>query len=94
MNSVQLMGRLCTRPEIEITPKGTKVSRVTLAVRKDKENTNFIPLKMWNKTAELVEKYKDKGDPLTVEGSLEVDQYEQGETRKYYTYVNVHRVYF
>lgn len=79
---------------METTPKGTPYLSVILAINKDKDNTTFLPIMMWKRTAEVVAQHKSKGDMLGIEGTIEVDQYDKDGQRKYYTYVLARRVYF
>lgn len=67
MNQVHLQGRL-----VSDLKRSTKCYLVTLAVpvRYPKEETEFIPLLFSEKTGEIVDKYRKKGDPLIVTGVL------------------------
>jgi single-strand DNA-binding protein len=84
-NRVILMGRLTRDPEIRYIPSGAAVCEVGLAVndrRKDQsgqwvEDTQFIEVTFWSRTAELVSEYLSKGSPLFVEGRLKFDSWEK-----------------
>ena len=61
----------------------------TLAVKrpfgKDAE-TDFIPFKVWNKSAEYLCNYAKKGDLILICGSLKVDKYTDKEGQNKTTY--------
>ena len=60
----------------------------TLAVPKSREKTNFIRCKAWENVADTLQQYTDKGQELTVEGSLEQNTYEvQGQQKTTYEVV-------
>lgn len=96
MNSVNLIGNLCNDWEFVTTSNGKMYGKNTLAVRKDKDNTLFIPIRVWQGAVELVDKYTKKGDKIGVNGRLDVYDYKQdgAEKRTYYTYVNVDDITF
>jgi single-strand DNA-binding protein len=86
MNNVTLIGRL-TR-DIDLRTVGTKetsVIRNTLAVRRDKENSDFVPIVIWGKAAETVSNYCAKGSLLGVEGSIRTGSYDNKDGQKVYT---------
>ena len=96
MNTVNLIGNLCNEWEFVTTNNGKMYGKNTLAIRKDKENTLFIPIRVWAGAVELVDKYTKKGDKLGVNGRLDVYNFksEGSEKNSYYTYVNVQDITF
>lgn len=77
MNKVILCGRLTREAEIRYTQSDNKkVADITLAIRRDKENTDFINCTGFGKTAEIIEKYTSKGKELLVCGELRTNSYE------------------
>ena len=95
MNRVCLVGRLTKKPELRESESGTKQTTFTLAVNRIKEGADFISCVAWNKTAELIEKYIDKGRELGVEGRIQTNSYEDKEgNRKYVTNVAVDNITF
>jgi single-strand DNA-binding protein len=52
-----------------------------------KEAVAFIPVVIWNKTAEVVNKYCVKGSPLMVEGRIQTRSWEKDGVRQYKTEV-------
>jgi single-strand DNA-binding protein len=98
MNNCNLIGRLTKKPELKKTQSGTSVISFTLAVGEyynGEEKTNFIECVAWEKKADVMAQYCDKGDRIAVQGRLSVRSYETktGETR-YITEVVVGDVEF
>ena len=79
MNRVNLIGRISNDLEVKYV-RGKEgdfaTLRFNLAVTKDKEKTNFIPVRVLGKLAENLTNYQKKGSLIGVEGSIEIDQYE------------------
>ena len=63
MNKFIGIGRLTKDPEIKVTQNGTKVAKFTIAINRKfkKEETDFLNVLTFNKTAEFIEKYFTKG---------------------------------
>jgi single-strand DNA-binding protein len=76
------------------------VARFTLAVDRGRKNaqgekeTDFIRCSTWNKQAELVSNYLQKGRLIAVEGSLRINEVEQEGQRRQYVEVVCDRVTF
>jgi len=78
-NRVILAGNVTRDLEEQYTPTGIAVSETGLAVNrqyKDKEETAFVDLIFWGKSAETVCKYVHKGDPILIEGRLTQDRWQ------------------
>lgn len=95
MNVVNLMGRLTKAPELKYTNTGTSYCNFTLAVNKPKmkdkeQETNFINCTAWNKTAETICNWLEKGNRVVVLGRLDVSKKDD----KYYTNVVVETIHF
>lgn len=71
MNKTFHIGNLTRDPELKYSQSGKAIANFGLAVQDGKE-TIFLDFEAWEKTAELVAKYKKKGEPLGVEGRLKV----------------------
>ncbi len=84
LNKVMLIGNLTRDPEVKYTPKGTAVTDIGLAINRyhtsesgeKREETTFIDVTLWGRTAEVVNQYCKKGNPLFVEGRLQLDSWE------------------
>jgi single-strand DNA-binding protein len=91
-NKVVIMGNLARDPEVRYTASKTAVASMTVAVGhkfKSKagavvDQTDFIPVVVWDKAAENCEKFLKKGRPVLVEGRLQVRSYETKEGEKRY----------
>ena len=87
-NSVTLMGNLTRDPEVRVTPKGMPVARVSLAINRrwrteageERDEVTFVECDAWGKTAELLQQYTGKGDPLFVSGRLKLDTWKDKTT--------------
>lgn len=89
-NHVQLGGNLTRDPELRMFAGDRAVAGCSLAVNrrwKDRdgnqhEAVSFIDLELWGKTAELLQQYCRKGDPILVHGRLQQDSWEDKEGNK------------
>ena len=83
-NKVILMGNLTRDPQMSYMPNNTAVVEIGLAMNhryKDsagnqQEKVCFVDCNAFGKTAETINKYLAKGNPLLVEGRLELDQWQ------------------
>ena len=71
VNVAVLVGRLTKDPQVNVTPNNKKVLNFTLAVNRDKENTDFINCVAWERTAELIGQYTHKGSQLGISGKIQ-----------------------
>lgn len=84
MNIVILMGRMVRNPELKYTSSGKAYASFTLAVQKNKNETEFIDCTAWEKTAETIAEYFKKGSKILIQGRLSVSDYEKdGEKRRF-----------
>jgi single-strand DNA-binding protein len=78
------MGNITTEIELRSTQGGTAVCDVSLAVndrRKNQagewvEDTTFVDVTLWGRTAEVAAEYLGKGSPVLIEGRLKLDTWE------------------
>lgn len=92
-NSVQLIGNLGIDPEIRETQNGKKVVRLAIATNetykdangKKVTDTQWHNVTVWGKTAEIAEKYLQKGKEVAIEGKLRHRTWEDKEGEKHYT---------
>ena len=97
MNKIILMGRLVKDPELKKVENSDKVyTKFTIAIRRDyksldgERKSDFIPLIMWEKKAELACQFLRKGDSITLSGRLITRNYEDAEgKRRYFIEVSV-----
>lgn len=86
INKVILMGRLTHDPELRQTQSGLNTCRFTIAIDRPQSTqaaqngqervADFISCTAFNKTAEFVSKYFNKGKLILVEGSLRTGSYD------------------
>ncbi len=89
-NRVILAGNLTRDIELRETPGGASVADAGLAVNDRRkqgddwvDETSFVDLTLWGRTAENAAEYLSKGSPILIEGRLKQDSWENeaGEKR-------------
>lgn len=88
MNKGNIIGNLTRDPELRFIPSsGKAVCTFTIAVNRpmSKDAVDFLPIKVWGKTAENCGKYLSKGSKVGVTGSATSGSYEDKEGNKVYT---------
>jgi len=97
-NRVQLIGNLGDEPTVRSTTTGTTVANITVAInetRRDQASGNLINETEWvrvvafGRTAEIMQQYLHKGSQVHIEGKLRTRSYEDKNTgeKKYSTEV-------
>lgn len=84
-NKVILAGNLTRDPQVRYTGNGTAVCDIGLAVNrkvKEREETTFVDVTLWARTAEVAGEYLSKGSKVLVEGRLQLDQWTDKQTGK------------
>ena len=84
INTVTIAGRTTKDPEIKVTPSGTAVLSLSLAVNDTKKNAqgewedvvDFFDCKVFGKRAESLAQYIPKGSKLTINGRLHQDRWQ------------------
>ena len=85
LNKVMLIGNLTRDPELRYIPSGAAVCEFGLAINRKwkgkdggaaQEETCFVDCVAWARAAEVIAEYCHKGDPLYVEGRLQLDTWE------------------
>lgn len=98
MNNVCLMGNLTKDPVVKEYGKGKDAglcARITLAVRRSADDTDFINCVAFGKTAEMIDSYVAKGDKIAIEGRIQTGSYEDKDGNKRYTTdIVISRVHF
>ena len=85
INTVVLTGRLTKDIELRRTTSGKVCTSFTLAVNRNKQETDFINCVAFGNTAELVAERVEKGGRVLVQGSIKTGSYENKEGKKVYT---------
>lgn len=91
-NRVQLIGNLGNTPEIITLESGKKLAKFAIATNETYKNTQgekvtdtqWHNVVAWNKTAEIVEKYLEKGKEVMIEGKLTSRSFDDKEGNKRY----------
>ena len=78
INSVNLVGRITSDPELKKTQSGISVCTFTLAVKRPnvKDTTDFIPCVAWRQSADFLCSYGHKGNIVAVSGVLTSRKYD------------------
>jgi single-strand DNA-binding protein len=83
LNKVQIIGNVTRDPEIRYTPNGTATCDIGIAVNRKykvgeewKEETTFIDVNLWGRTAEVANEYLKKGRSVYIEGRLKLDTWD------------------
>ena len=91
-NKVQLIGNLGNNPEIITLDSGKKLAKFSIATNESYKSasgekvtdTQWHNVVAWNKTAEIIERYLEKGNEVAIEGKLTSRSYETKEGEKKY----------
>lgn len=92
-NQIVLIGRAGNdvAEDVKNLPSGSMVAEVRLAVNRPGKDqmgntvTDWITCQFWNKQAEILSQYVQKGDLISVAGSMRVDNWEKdGQKRQKY----------
>lgn len=91
INQVILMGRLTRDPETRTTPSGKTIVSFGLAVDRggQEDQADFFDVTAWEKLGELVAQYLSKGRRCLVQGRLRQDSWDDKETGKKRTRIEV-----
>jgi single-strand DNA-binding protein len=90
-NRVILVGNLTRDPELRYIPSGMAVTDIGLAVNDRRktangewvEETTFVDVTLWARTAEVASEYLSKGSPVLIEGRLKLDTWEKDGKKNY-----------
>lgn len=84
-NRVILLGNVTRDIEVKYLQSGMAVTEIGLAVNDRRKNqagewveeTTFVDVTLWGRTAEVAGEYLSKGSPVLIEGRLKLDQWEK-----------------
>ena len=84
LNKVFLLGNLVRDPDLRGLPSGQSVCELRMAVSRryvngsgqETEETCFVDVVVWGKSAKNCKQYLAKGSQVMVEGRLQLDQWE------------------
>ena len=85
-----IAGNLVGDPDMRATTSGTSVASFTVAVNRSYKNgsgenaeeVSYIDCTAWGKAGEIISQYLKKGDPILVSGRLRQRRWEDKETGK------------
>ena len=89
LNKVFLAGNLTRDPDLKYLTSGTAVADLGLAVNRrwfdrnageKREETLFVDITVWDKSAEFCKNYLHKGSAIIVEGRLKMDSWQDKQT--------------
>lgn len=90
LNKVFIAGNLVRDPEVRFLTNETSVANFSVASNRrfrsrdgePRDETTFVEIETWGRTAELVGQYLTKGRACMVEGRLKLDQWEDKDGNK------------
>jgi single-strand DNA-binding protein len=89
LNRVMIAGTMTRDAEVKYTPKGTAVAEIGLAINRKykvegeqdmREETTFVDVEAWGRTAEIIGEHCAKGHTIYIEGRLKLDQWDDKQT--------------
>lgn len=102
LNCCEFIGNVGRDPEIRAMQSGDKVANLSIACTEKwrdkstgerKEKTVWVPVVIWGKMAEIVEKYVQKGSKIYVSGQFETRKWQDQSGQDRYTTEIVLRPY-
>lgn len=102
LNSISIMGRLSSDPQLRRTASGKAVASFSVACERDFKNqqtgekeVDFIECVAWGGTAEMVEKYFHKGQMAVATGRLQLrDWTDKNGQKRRTSEILVNSIYF
>ena len=82
LNVVAIMGRLARDPELRQTTTGKNVASFRIACDRGRRDANgqskadWLDVVAWDRTAEFICKYFQKGSLIAIDGRLQIRQYQ------------------
>ncbi len=98
INNAVLVGRMGNDPEMRYSQNGTPITKFRLAVTRPRraeaqeDETDWLNIVCFGKTAEFVAQYLDKGSLVGVEGRIQTRQYEQDGRQVWWTEIAANNV--
>ena len=86
MNSINVVGRITKNPELRYTSSNKAVMQLDIAINNGKDDTTFLPITIFGKQAENIDKYCNKGDLLAIEGLIKNHNWKDKEEKMHYDY--------
>jgi len=88
LNRVLLIGNATRDPATRYNPKGTAVADLSLAINRNwtdeqgqkQSETTFVEVTLWARIAEIAQQYIKKGNPVFIEGRLQLETWDDKQT--------------
>lgn len=100
INLVTLFGNLTRNPDVKYTSQQMCVARFSIALNRGKDKNgqdkgaDYPNIVCFGKTAEIAEKYLQKGSKICITGRLHTDSYEKDGAKVYTTDVIADKIEF
>lgn len=100
-NKVQLIGHLGMNPEVKTTESGKKLAKLNVATNETYRNakgekitdTQWHQIIAWGKTADIAEKYLQKGTEVVIDGKLINKSYtDKDSVKRYVTEIQANEI--
>ncbi len=90
LNKVLIAGRLTRDPDLKFTSSNRAVCKIRIANSRHyrskdgerKEDTTFVDVTIWDKLGEWIGENLSQGRPVLVEGALKYDEWQDRQTQK------------
>lgn len=99
LNTVNIMGRIATSPDLRYTRSETPVMSFRVAVDNDmsgdSKKTYFFSVTAWRGLAEFISRYFTKGSLIVIQGHLQTSEYtDKNGSKRIDTEIVAEHVYF
>lgn len=85
-NNFIFIGRISKDLELRYTKDNKAVCEVNIAIQNGKDDTTFVSITLFEKMAENVHEYCEKGDLIGFQGSVKNHNWEDNKGNKHYDY--------
>ena len=95
INTFTFTGRLTSDPELQVTSKGTKMLKFSVANNTgygDHEHANFFNCSVFGSYAESLSRFMEKGCEVTVNGEVNITSKQNNDGTTRYTNINAKEV--
>ena len=82
MNNYQVLGRLTKPPELKYTQGGKAICHFSIAVTRNKDESDFFECEAWEKTGEAISNFIKKGQRILIDGRLQQDRWKDQQTQE------------
>ena len=79
-NMIGISGNVGQDVEVRYFDSGKNNAKLTLAVRRGKDDPDWFPIEIWGAPAKIAEKYVEKGSRVSIKGHLKQDSWTDKKT--------------